>query len=186
MRRLRENTVLETDISKSGDVVVEGHAIGRLDGFTFTPDASTDLFMDSGDELDISIHDSSDGLVTSIDDLTSAESARQNAVQQITRKMDTTDIRDLLLGNLNHQRWEQVASRCLSCANCTMVCPTCFCSSVGEVSDLDGNHVERQRTWDSCFNLDFSYMNGGAVRNGAMKPLTTLRRFQRRCGLYSL
>jgi formate hydrogenlyase subunit 6/NADH:ubiquinone oxidoreductase subunit I len=99
------------------------------------------------------------------DDLTRAESARQNAVQQITRKMDTTDIRDLLLGNLNHPRWEQVASRCLSCANCTMVCPTCFCSSVGEVSDLDGSHVERQRTWDSCFNLDFSYMNGGAVRN---------------------
>jgi ATP-dependent RNA helicase SUPV3L1/SUV3 len=41
MRRLRENTTLETDISKSGDVVVEGHAIGRLDGFIFTPDASS-------------------------------------------------------------------------------------------------------------------------------------------------
>ena len=98
-------------------------------------------------------------------DLTTAETARQKAVQQITRTMDTTDIRDLLLGNLNHPRWEQVASRCLSCANCTMVCPTCFCSSVGEVADLDGSHVERQRTWDSCFNLDFSYMNGGAIRN---------------------
>ncbi len=41
MRRLRENTVLETEIKKSGEVVVEGHAIGRLDGFIFTPDAST-------------------------------------------------------------------------------------------------------------------------------------------------
>ena len=41
MRRLRENTALETDISKSGEVVVEGHAIGRLDGFKFTPEAST-------------------------------------------------------------------------------------------------------------------------------------------------
>jgi len=41
MRRLRENTVLETDIGKGGEVVVEGHAIGRLDGFMFTPDAST-------------------------------------------------------------------------------------------------------------------------------------------------
>ena len=40
MRRLRENTSLETDISKTGDVVVEGHAIGRLDGFVFTPEAS--------------------------------------------------------------------------------------------------------------------------------------------------
>jgi ATP-dependent RNA helicase SUPV3L1/SUV3 len=41
MRRLRENTVLETDIGKSGEVVVEGHAIGRLDGFMFTPDTSS-------------------------------------------------------------------------------------------------------------------------------------------------
>ena len=40
MRRLRENTILETSISKSGEVVVEGHAIGRLDGFLFTPDVS--------------------------------------------------------------------------------------------------------------------------------------------------
>jgi ATP-dependent RNA helicase SUPV3L1/SUV3 len=40
MRRMRENTGLETDISKTGEVVVEGHAIGRLDGFMFTPDAS--------------------------------------------------------------------------------------------------------------------------------------------------
>ena len=41
MRRLRENTALETDIGKTGEVVVEGHSIGRLDGFTFTPDGSS-------------------------------------------------------------------------------------------------------------------------------------------------
>ncbi len=35
MRRLRENTTLETEIKKTGEVVVEGHEIGRLDGFTF-------------------------------------------------------------------------------------------------------------------------------------------------------
>jgi ATP-dependent RNA helicase SUPV3L1/SUV3 len=40
MRRLRENTALETDIGKTGEVAVEGHVIGRLDGFMFTPDAS--------------------------------------------------------------------------------------------------------------------------------------------------
>jgi formate hydrogenlyase subunit 6/NADH:ubiquinone oxidoreductase subunit I len=99
------------------------------------------------------------------DELKSAESARQQAVQQISREMDTTDIRDLLLGNLDHPRWAEVATRCLSCTNCTMVCPTCFCSSVTDVADLDGSHVERRRTWDSCFNLDFSNLNGGAVRN---------------------
>lgn len=94
-----------------------------------------------------------------------AEAARQQAVDQIVREMDTTGIRDLLMGNLDHPRWDDVATRCLSCTNCTMVCPTCFCTSVEEVSDLAGEHVERQRHWDSCFNVDFSYMNGGIVRD---------------------
>ncbi len=40
MRRLKENTMLETEISKTGDVVVEGHTIGRLEGFRFAPDAT--------------------------------------------------------------------------------------------------------------------------------------------------
>jgi sulfhydrogenase subunit beta (sulfur reductase) len=93
-----------------------------------------------------------------------AEAARGQAVAQISKHLDTTDIHDLLLGQLEHPRWSEVATRCLSCTNCTMVCPTCFCSSVSEVGDLEGNHVDRVRQWDSCFNLDFSYMNGGLVR----------------------
>src|SRR5438270_864906 len=40
MRRLRENTMLNTEIGKTGEVIVEGHVIGRLDGFTFAPDAA--------------------------------------------------------------------------------------------------------------------------------------------------
>ena len=92
-------------------------------------------------------------------------SARQQAVDQISKQLDTTDIRDLLMNNLRHPRWEEVANRCLSCTNCTMVCPTCFCSSVTEVPDLTGDHVDRERSWDSCFNIDFSYMNGSPTRN---------------------
>jgi ferredoxin len=96
---------------------------------------------------------------------TQAGDARQRAVDQITRTINTDGIRDLLLGNLDHPRWDQVSGRCLSCANCTMVCPTCFCSTVSEVTDLQGDHVDRVRTWDSCFNIDFSYTAGGVVRN---------------------
>jgi ATP-dependent RNA helicase SUPV3L1/SUV3 len=40
MRRLRENAMLETEIGKTGEVIVEGHTIGRLDGFTFAPSAA--------------------------------------------------------------------------------------------------------------------------------------------------
>jgi ferredoxin len=46
-----------------------------------------------------------------------------------------------------------------------MVCPTCFCTTVQEVSDLDGQGAARERIWDSCFNTDFSYIHGGAIRS---------------------
>jgi len=81
------------------------------------------------------------------------------------RSLDTDGIRDLLLGNLDHPRWSEVAERCLACANCTMVCPTCFCSSVEEVADLTGDHVRRERSWASCFSGEHSAMNSGVVRN---------------------
>lgn len=93
-----------------------------------------------------------------------AESRRQIAVTQITRKLDTDGLRDKLLSRLEHPQWDNVAERCLSCANCTMVCPTCFCSSVDDVTDLTNDEVVRQRRWDSCFNFDFSHISGGPVR----------------------
>lgn len=80
------------------------------------------------------------------------------------RQMRTDDVHELLLENLNHPRWDNVAERCLSCANCTMVCPTCFCTSVEDASALDGSTAERNRRWDSCFTMDFSYLHGGSVR----------------------
>lgn len=92
-----------------------------------------------------------------------AEQARK-ARGQISKTMPK-DIKDLLARNLEHPRWDKVAARCLSCANCTMVCPTCFCSTVEDRTDLSGDHAERWRTWDSCFSIDFSYVHGGAVRS---------------------
>ena len=80
------------------------------------------------------------------------------------RTLDTTGIKELLYENAEHPRWDDVASRCLSCGNCTLVCPTCFCSSVTDVTDLAGGKARRTRTWDSCFTLDHSYIHGGSVR----------------------
>jgi len=98
-------------------------------------------------------------------DLDQAQKLQQQAVEQISKTMNPVNLREDLLENLAHDRWEETAKRCLSCANCTMVCPTCFCSTVEEVSDLSGDNIERQRNWDSCFNIDFSYQNGAIVRN---------------------
>ena len=84
--------------------------------------------------------------------------------KEMGRSLDTTGIKELLYGNYEHPRWDEVAGRCLTCANCTMVCPTCFCSTVEDVTDLTGDHAERWRKWDSCFTSDFSYIHGGNVR----------------------
>jgi NAD(P)H-flavin reductase/formate hydrogenlyase subunit 6/NADH:ubiquinone oxidoreductase subunit I len=63
---------------------------------------------------------------------------------------------------LDHPRWAEVAERCLGCANCTLVCPTCFCTSVTVASDLDGTESTTERTWDSCFSLGFGRVAGDA------------------------
>lgn len=86
---------------------------------------------------------------------------------QMGRSLNTIDIKELLYHNAEHPRWEEVASRCLNCANCTMVCPTCFCTTVEDTTDLTGTNAERWRKWDSCFTMDFSYIHGGSVRPSA-------------------
>ena len=100
-------------------------------------------------------------------DLHEAEAAVDLATNQQVRSIDTTDIQDLLYQNFDHPRWDNVAARCLTCANCTMVCPTCFCTTVEDVTDVTGDHAERWRRWDSCFTLSFSYIHGGNVRNSS-------------------
>lgn len=94
-----------------------------------------------------------------------AEVARQKPLHQITRRIDTENLKEKLLERIESPRWDDIASRCLGCTNCTLVCPTCFCHSVEEVTDLTQDRIVRERQWDSCFNLAFSHAGGGAVRN---------------------
>jgi ferredoxin len=100
---------------------------------------------------------------------TPAEVAAADAIVARTamnmgRQMCSEDVHDLLLRNLNHPRWDDVAGRCLTCSNCTLVCPTCFCTTVEDSSDLGGVRTSRSQRWDSCFTMDFSYIHGGSVR----------------------
>ena len=98
------------------------------------------------------------------DDMAAVDAAIEQAVSEMGRSIDTDDIKELLYENYDHPHWAVVAERCLSCANCTMVCPTCFCSTVEDVTDLTGDSAERIRIWDSCFTNDFSYIHGGSIR----------------------
>ncbi len=96
-------------------------------------------------------------------DLDAAEAGSRACAAAQQRRM-VEGVEGLLKRNLEHPHWSEVAERCLSCANCTMVCPTCFCNTLEDRSSLDGAEAERWRRWDSCFTLDFSYLHGGAVR----------------------
>jgi ferredoxin len=97
-------------------------------------------------------------------DVSAATAAVDGAAERMGRTVDASDLRGLLERNLEHPRWDDVAERCLTCGNCTMVCPTCFCTSVEDVTDLTGTQSERIRSWDSCYSVDHSYIHGGAIR----------------------
>jgi sulfhydrogenase subunit beta (sulfur reductase) len=97
-------------------------------------------------------------------EIAAADAVTIRTAANMGRAMDTHGLKELLQTNPNHARWDDVARRCLTCANCTMVCPTCFCVSVEDHTSLDGGIAERVRRWDSCFTLDFSYIHGGSVR----------------------
>ncbi|MBX6388667.1 MAG: 4Fe-4S dicluster domain-containing protein [Frankia sp.] len=100
-------------------------------------------------------------------DWEAAQTGVERAVSRMGRTLDADNLRDLLAANLEHPRWDDVASRCLTCGNCTMVCPTCFCLTVEDVGDLAGGEAERWRSWESCFSLDHSYLHGGPVRGSS-------------------
>jgi NAD(P)H-flavin reductase/ferredoxin len=78
--------------------------------------------------------------------------------------LDMSQVPGDLAAAPEHPAWAAVADRCLSCTNCTLVCPTCFCTSVVERSDLDGSTSTSERTWDSCFSDGFARVAGGTFR----------------------
>jgi sulfhydrogenase subunit beta (sulfur reductase) len=101
------------------------------------------------------------------EEIAAAEQVVDQTKRQMGRSLDTDGLKELLQANPNHPRWDEVTGRCLTCGNCTNVCPTCFCTTVDDATDLSGTTAERVRRWDSCFTLDFSYINGGSVRSSA-------------------
>jgi len=88
----------------------------------------------------------------------------ERAKQGQVRKLDLEGLKELANKKFDDDCWDKITARCLTCGNCTMSCPTCFCSTIEDTSDITGNRVERWRRWDSCFTLSFSYIHGGSVR----------------------
>lgn len=99
------------------------------------------------------------------DDLATADHIAADAAVRMGRTMRTDDLREMLYSQAESPHWDDVGSRCLSCTNCTLVCPTCFCTSVEDVSDLTGDIDERHRVWDSCFSAEYSRLHSSFVRS---------------------
>jgi ferredoxin len=93
-----------------------------------------------------------------------AEAEIAQAAQRQTRTLPSRDLQAALFAKLDQPRWQEVAQRCLSCANCTSVCPTCFCHSEADQPALDGSGSVHARQWDSCLTQGHSYIHGVTIR----------------------
>jgi len=93
-------------------------------------------------------------------ELQQANRAIDECASNMKRRLDTSDLPKLLYAETDNSRWNDVAARCLSCTNCTMVCPTCFCHTVVDQQEIDGNMSRRVREWDSCFSLEHAHIHG--------------------------
>ncbi|MCU7960696.1 MAG: 4Fe-4S dicluster domain-containing protein [gamma proteobacterium symbiont of Bathyaustriella thionipta] len=80
------------------------------------------------------------------------------------RKLDPVQVRFDLAQSIQSDAWQEIARDCLSCGNCTSVCPTCFCFSEMDRPALGGENSMRTRIWDSCFSHGHSYIHGVTIR----------------------
>ena len=98
------------------------------------------------------------------EDIAVARAVVEAAATRMGRTLESEGLRERLLRHYESPHFDAVAKRCLGCGNCTMVCPTCFCATVTDATDLTAEHAVRRSAWDSCFSQEFSYVHGGSVR----------------------
>jgi formate hydrogenlyase subunit 6/NADH:ubiquinone oxidoreductase subunit I len=146
---------------KTGPRVSSGYDLALTE---LIEDGRHAFLVEVGTERGAEVASELPGKPASKKDLATAAAAVERAEAGMGRAVDTSGLKELLYRSYESPRWDDVAKRCLACANCTMVCPTCFCATVEDVTDLSGSEARRVRRWDSCFTLDFSYVHGGSVR----------------------
>lgn len=165
----RKNTLI---VSVECLVPCDEHSFCKSMG-TLTADEGYDLHLtDLGDAYAVDVgtdagHDLLEKFA-STSPATKGEIQRLNAV--LSEKwpkfpyrldFDVSDLPSLLSLSMKSPLWAELGERCLSCAACTNVCPTCFCFDVRDEVDLDLKQGRRVRTWDSCQLDQFATVAGG-------------------------
>lgn len=143
------------------------------DGPSAQPDAGYDLLLNELDDgfLIASASVAGEQLMAQLPVVDDSDQMHFQAGQQqlraeevMTRSLPDVNIQTALMNHQEHLQWDDIAERCLSCGNCTMVCPTCFCHAELERPQLDGEASSHERVWDSCFTQGHSYIHGMVVR----------------------
>jgi len=152
----------------------------------FCESTGTGPFVDDGADLSITELDGDDGIryvmragsergrefaeslgltPAELDEVADADRARRSV--HTTERSMPAEAAAIVLADLEHPRWGDVAERCLTCGNCTAVCPTCFCTDTDDRVELDGRTAHRDRVWDTCFSLEYSHLGPGPARSSA-------------------
>ncbi len=127
-------------------------------------EADKDFLIEAGSEKGLEILNQLPCSAASKKRIQDDEERMIACAQSQIRSLPKSNLPSALYEAHDHPRWDRVATRCLACTNCTMVCPTCFCHGVEETPSLDFQATERNRVWDSCFTLNHGYIHGKNFR----------------------
>jgi sulfhydrogenase subunit beta (sulfur reductase) len=172
-RRMRDNNfVIAVNCARPGGTcfcTTMGTGPQAKGGFDL---ALTEVFKDGRHAFVVEVgSEKGQALLGSIQSTTATDSDREaarrvvdQAVAAMKPRFELAGLKERLYARFDSLHWEKVAERCMTCGNCTMVCPTCFCVNVLDTTDLTGKQAERNRCWDTCFSVNFAYIHGGSVR----------------------
>ncbi|MDX9857567.1 MAG: 4Fe-4S dicluster domain-containing protein [candidate division Zixibacteria bacterium] len=146
---------------KTGPRVSDGYDLALTE---FAEGKQHYFVMESGSEQGSALLSRLPVSPASAEQIADVAKAVDKATRQMGRTLDVEGLKESLYKGFDSTQWEKVAGRCLTCGNCTLVCPTCFCVTVEEGTALTGEQAFRVRRWDSCFTADFSYIHGGSIR----------------------
>ena len=159
-RERRKNTVLiAMNCKKAGD-----YCFCESLGTDYVEDADL-LLSDLGSEYIVEVQSEiGNKIVNNNQDLfTITHQKVKRPKLKCKKKINPKKLVESLNKGLNDKIWEKEADRCISCAACTIVCPTCYCYDIQDVMNINGKEGERIRKWNFCMLLNFTKVADGTI-----------------------